>query len=81
MGLTRPAKKLGTRLPEDKLLSYPTIISVSGATFIQLGFQLGLFLHTRDDPWNARPEDYDEEDYNTSYMCDANSILYELSNF
>lgn len=82
MGVTRPYPKLGVRLPEDKLLSYPTIISVSGATFIQLGFQIGLFQATRDDPWNERPEVEDpEEDYNESYMCDANTVLFLISNF
>ena len=82
MGMTKPYPKLGTRLPEDKLLSYPTIISVSGATFIQLAFQLGLFFPTREHPWNQPLVVEDpEEDYNSSYQCDANTVLFLLSNF
>ena len=78
MGLTEPYPELNEHLPEYQLLKYPTIISVVAATLIQLAFQLGLFFHTREDPWNARPEVEDEAE---SIMSDVNTVLFQISSF
>lgn len=74
MGITYPYPKLSKQYPEDSLLRYPTIISVIGATLISLGFQLGLFLYTENDPFNERP--WDEEEEAPAMESDANTILF-----
>ncbi|CDW88269.1 atpase type 13a2 isoform 3 [Stylonychia lemnae] len=78
MGLTEPWPELNDNLPEYQLLKYPTIISVVAATLIQLGFEIGLFVHTRDDPFNPRPIVEDEEE---SVTCDTNTVIFQLASF
>ena len=78
MGLTAPWPELNDNLPEYQLLKYPTIISVVMATLIQLAFEIPLFVYTKDDPFNARPDDVDAAE---SVICDTNTIIFQLSSF
>lgn len=78
MGLTKPWHELTEHMPEYQLLNYPTLISVFVHTLICLGFELGLWFHTENDPWNPRPETDDES---TAFMCDTNTIIFQLASF
>lgn len=43
------------------------------ATLIQLAFEIGLWVHTDEDPWNERPE---TDDAAESIMCDTNTVIF-----
>lgn len=43
------------------------------ATLIQLAFEIPLFVYTKDDPFNPRPDDVDESE---SVICDTNTIIF-----
>lgn len=80
MGATPPADTLSKLLPESSLLGLPTIVSVLGSTLIQLGTQLPLFFGFRNNPYNER-EAFDVEDRTSSWPCDVNTILFQISVF
>lgn len=80
MGATPPSDTLSKLLPEDSLLGLPTIVSVVGSTAIQLGVQLGLFFPLNGNPWNERAP-VDPEDRTANWPSDANTVLFQISNF
>jgi magnesium-transporting ATPase (P-type) len=80
MGATHPADTLSKLLPESSLLGLPTIVSVLGSVAIQLGTQLPLFFGFKNNPYNERAK-FDVEDRTSSWPCDVNTILFQLSVF
>lgn len=80
MGATPPADTLSKLLPEQSLLGIPTVVSAAGSTLIQLGVQVGLFLGTRNNPFNERAP-IDPEDRTANWPCDANTVLFQAAVF